>query len=547
MNIMNRLLSLAFCLVSFSAGAQFKQIAEGPKFEDPDEGHVKIVQMKNGNTVYFHLTPKDGINLRVYDAAHAEKVATVYNPGFERVKMPKRDGPFWPGANSETIVGIFGLNNDLVVFINESERERGMKVKATLYRIIIDGTTGKVKEEKAMFGIGGFVQLGKNLSAITPSLYSIKKDPYSEHYAIYVAAAEEAGGDQVFHYDAAHKEISHASFGSTNLESYHKVLWFKDMVVIGAERVVVFYFLSDGYDESKGILYTAIAAAGSAPVVYKRLSVPEEYYYRGAIARYNPAGKNIALITIGKQNVKKDDYSAYLNIVDPVSGKAENISKVTAGEQLHEAYKERYDKKKGYEGMPQDMYINNDGSFSVVYEEQEVRYNSSSDGSYRRVDSKVGKMVITTHDKDGKFLSNYIVPKEHWIIFTNLSLFYHADLAGEAQESFRGNQYKSFAYLSGSKGSYIFFNDSERNNEVKKDKFAEIQGVMDCDAFMYKLTGTDIFPKREYLFGEPAKGHMLALFTVSAFDKQTDTYVTIKLNKESARDKMVNLVWLQAQ
>jgi len=249
----------------------------------------------------------------------------------------------------------------------------------------------------------------------------------------------------------------------------------------------------------------AIAAKGSSAVAYKKLSVPEDQFYRASIARYNPAGKNIAFITIGKQNVKKDDYSVYLNIVDPASGKAESIKSFMPSEQMNTSYKERYDKKKDYSGFPQDMYINSDGSFSIVYEEQSVQYTSS--GSYSRTDSKLSKMLITNLDKNGKFLSEYMVPKEHWIIFTNLSLFYHSDVADAAQELFRGNQYKSFVYLNGSKSNYILFNDTERNNEVKKDKFAEVQGVADCDAFSYKLTGNDLFPKREYAFGEPAKGH----------------------------------------
>lgn len=124
MKIRTVVLSVAICMLCQVTNAQFKQLAEGPKFEEPETGFVKIVQMKNGNTVYFHLTPKDGISLRVYDATHAEKAAVTYNPTFERVKMPKRDGPFWPGENSENIKGIFGINNDLVVFISEEDRKK---------------------------------------------------------------------------------------------------------------------------------------------------------------------------------------------------------------------------------------------------------------------------------------------------------------------------------------------------------------------------------------------------------------------------------------
>ena len=165
-----------------------------------------------------------------------------------------------------------------------------------------------------------------------------------------------------------------------------------------------------------------------------------------------------------------------------------------------------------------------------------------------RVDTKLGKMVVATYDQNGMLTSSYLIPKEHWVIFQELSPFYHARREGSAQQLYRGNQYKSFAYLNGSNKNYILFNDTERNNEVKKDKFVEVQGISDCDAFMYKLTGNEVVPKREYYFGVTAsKSNILALYAISDYDKMKNVYVTLKLNKEKATNKEVKLVWLQPQ
>ncbi|MBK8494333.1 MAG: hypothetical protein IPL50_04415 [Chitinophagaceae bacterium] len=82
---------ITFLLISnLPVYAQFKQIAEGPKFEEPDKGHLRIIQLKNGNTIYFHLTPKDGVNLRLYDVSHKEKISTNFDLGIDRVKLPQR-------------------------------------------------------------------------------------------------------------------------------------------------------------------------------------------------------------------------------------------------------------------------------------------------------------------------------------------------------------------------------------------------------------------------------------------------------------------------
>ena len=40
--------------------AQFKLVAQGPKFEEPEEGFAKILQLKNGNTFIFILLQKMG-------------------------------------------------------------------------------------------------------------------------------------------------------------------------------------------------------------------------------------------------------------------------------------------------------------------------------------------------------------------------------------------------------------------------------------------------------------------------------------------------------
>lgn len=97
------------------------------------------------------------------------------------------------------------------------------------------------------------------------------------------------------------------------------------------------------------------------------------------------------------------------------------------------------------------------------------------------------------------------------------------------------------------KNKYIAINDTERNNEVKRDKFVTIIGVSDLDAYLYKLTGDELVPKRDILFGSNEDGHNLASFSVSDYNTASNTLVTLKLNKKSPGNKAVSLVWMQPQ
>ena len=530
MKTISTILLFAFLFIGYlQTHAQFKQIAEGPKFEEPEDGYAKILQMKNGSTVYMHFTAKEGIDFRVYDASHAEKIATNFNLSIERVKEAKRDGPFYPGINQEKIESIFEINNDLIMFISE-----GDKNKSILYRIIIDITTGKIKEEKNIFTLnyGGY--------------YVVKKDTYSENYAIFVIGrleTETIAQERLFHFGADHKEINNGICESPETDDAHSFFNYREMVILGPDRVCAFYFATSKKYDDKGNLYMVTLEKGSGKISYQKLKIPDDLIYREVIAKYNPVARNIVFLSLAESKANSGEFTSFINIIEPVTKKAENITDFSPQEKLNEAYKDRYDKKKDYSGLPQDLYINDDGSFSLVYEEMFVQYQQS--GNYSRTDTKLGKMIITTHDRNGKFISNYMVPKAHWIIFKRLGLFYHTNQEDHAPEMWRGNQYKSFVYLTSLKGKYIFFNDTERNNEVKNDKFVEVQGVEDCDAFMYKLTGSDLFPKREYAFGETKKGHTLAMFSVSDYDKKTNTYVTLEL--DNTREKKVKIVWLQPE
>lgn len=523
--------------------AQFKQIAEGPKFTEHEEGFAKILNMKNGNTVYLNISLKEGINIRLYDPAHTQTLVTTVYPAYQTLK-------------TGDIEAIFEIANDVVIFI--SERDDRTPV---LYRMVIDGSTGKLKEEKTVARMrkeGAFVNTSRYKS------FYVSKDPYTDNYAVILYSVMESDIEkrmEIIHYGSNNNEISRGFFASADKDN--RFFFYINMVVMGSNKVCAFLFASEDKYEivKKGNMVLATLQKGA--VAYTTLNAVDEVKVQWGLAKYNPVTKKILFLTAARlaktkstfmnyQPAGKRLYEPYLIIVDPVSNSISSDGNIGGSEKLYTYYKEQFDKKDDYAGMPQNLFINDDGGFAIVYEEIMVQRQSSQSGfgasSTIRVDTKLGKLVVATYDQNGTLVSNYLVPKEHWVIFQELAPFYHARREGSAQQLFRGNQYKSFAYLNGINKNYILFNDTERNNEVKKDKFVEVQGVSDCDAFMYKLTGSDVAPKREYAFGAPAaKGHILALYAISDYDRNKNVYATLRLDKESPTNKEVKLVWLQPQ
>lgn len=495
--------------------AQLKQVAEGPVFEDPANGYVKILLMENGNTAYVYLRAKDIIDVRIYDADRNEKIAVSSDINFDRARISNNTSRFSALNVYEEVMGVFEIKNDICLFVHEVDRG-----KSILYRIIIDGSTGKVKEEKAIFDEKW-------------SSFDVKKDTYSDNYVVKV-------NNLFYAYDKDHKEISRSGFKSP--EADHAYPLYYDMIVIGKDKVCIFFTATSGKEtDRKGNLYMATIEKGSEKISYDKLNLPGDVICNNLMIKYDPVSKKIILLT--GITLSTGDYESYVNIIDPVSKKMDKVSGFGIAESLNQAYIEKFDKKKGYAGYPQDIFINDDESISIIYEEIAVQRTSTT--GYSRTDTKLGKIVINTINRQGKLLSSYLVPKEHWIIFTELYITYHYKQEANAQIVWKGNQYKPFKYIDGAKGRFIFFNDTERNIDVKKDRFTEVQAVTDCDAFMFKLSDSDFFPKRAYAFGEPGKGHTIAMFSASEYDKKTNTLVALKL--DNTRNKKVKLVWLQPE
>lgn len=541
------LLFALLCISYLPTHAQFKLVAEGPKFEEPEEGFAKILQLKNGNTFYIHITAKDGINVRVYDASHKEKAVKTISPAYESLIIENRDA----------VRGIFEMNNDVLVFMYKEDKEDKLP---RLHRLNFDGTSGNLKKQD-IIAVGKYTWRNRPMLGSYTYFY-VRKDPDSDNYAL--AMFDELTEDntkrlEIVHYNSANSEISRKFCFLPN-ENEAKS-FFNDMVVLGNEKIcVLLKYTQKGAKRGTWINkeMMVIIEKGKAAVEFVKLDNPDDINSYYCTAKYNASTKKILYISaVTSSAIIKDGYDIKLYMIDPITKKAELVPEVGHSEKLNTTYKETLDQKENYQGMPQNILINEDGSFTILYEEMtDIGTQNGVSGT------ELGTIAVSEHDMNGKFVSDYLIPMAHWIpdYKQNPFPFYISKREMVPQLLSKNIQYKSFVFFKGIKKAYILFNDTYRNNDIinakkegrfgteTKSKIVRVMAITgNCSAFMFKLDGSDILPKRNYLF-EEKKGAQsaLALLTISDYNKKNNTYATLMLDKSNTKSKMVSVVWQQA-
>lgn len=501
---------LLFLLTATGSFAQFKIIAETKKFAEPAY-RSEIVQMKNGNTVLLSLN-SGGFDVRIYDASHNEKVISSISSSVS-LKAPVLENAF--ETNGDIALFLSGLDDGNI---------------PTIVRLVIDGESGRQKDQKILATSdkrGRF----NNMSAS----FTVKKNATSDNYAIAIYHAlrdEREKRVEIIQYDGLHTETKRTFLVSADNDDY-KFFVMMDMIVLDAERVAVFLYNGKEkyfYSTKKGRLVMATIDSKKAEPAYKVISLPEDIKFSFCEAVYNPANKKIYVLT-GEERHKDDPIQQYYIKVDSQTGKDEVISFKRVNDAVNSSYRNKYSIDVDYFGEFSEFHVNSDESFTAVYE---ISFAYTATGGGMGFGSSgststyyTGKILVVDYTRQGVLSAAWFAPK-----------LYIVDLY---------SPYKIYKYINTGKTRYICLNDTERNNDVKKDKFIEIKAVGEMDAFYHVLSGADNFPKREYVFGDKEKGHELLALGTSNYNREKNLLVTLRLSKESPGDKEVSLVWLQPE
>ena len=202
---------------------------------------------------------------------------------------------------------------------------------------------------------------------------------------------------------------------------------------------------------------------------------------------------------------------------------------------LRKEYKKIFGPKSEYRAVPLDLYVNEDGTYTLVFEEITVL------SSQNMVQTQLGSTGVTILDRDAREIHNYIIPKTQSLKNVRYYPMYMGARPESPETLYLGNQYKSFAYVNSATKKYIFFNDLAENIElVKKGKITTVSSISDTEAFSFTLSNGQV--DRQYMFGQPEKKcHAFGMFSVSDYNPASGAYVTLKL--DNCKGKKVQMIW----
>src|SRR5258708_15272638 len=154
------------------------------------------------------------------------------------------------------------------------------------------------------------------------------------------------------------------------------------MAVYGNQKISVLayaYNTAASGGKERGVVIGKRGAGGKG-VTMNELPFRVDLIFNYGRIRYNPVTKNILLLAAVQVGKKTNQYGTILAFIDPVERKVTR-SRSIFPERVNTESEELFGRKKGYSGVPQNIFVNADGSFSIVYEEIVNVTQSGSDYS----------------------------------------------------------------------------------------------------------------------------------------------------------------------
>ncbi|RAJ83406.1 hypothetical protein CLV59_103373 [Chitinophaga dinghuensis] len=564
--MIKKILSIAALNLMFTAGitmaqGQTPEVSRSVSFKEPSAGACKLLQMKNGNTLFFHFSKKKGIEVAVFDTKH--KMSPIVNNHVESFKTKQ--------LGTSDFKGLFEINGQALLFLVRYEHRSPL-----LYRFTFDGKSGKLIEEKVVGEIeklpitAGYAVVYGGVGL--PS-FDVKKDPESDYYAVATIntfAHESNARIKITHYSPEHKVINEGNYASP--KNKYKYLNLLEMYVHGDEYVFLTTF---GYNTAKSggkdsKVFVSRLSKGSKDIAGEYMSSARSIESPIVGLKYNAVNKQLYMLSgvnaksIGLEHTM---YSAdgnmvlKMNTIDPASLKISPDAFVKHPELSSYAQKNlKY--KNPYTGVIQDFRLHEDGTATIMFEELEAKVSTSSymsaSGSFSsstHTSTRLGDIGVVRVSADGKEMpGSYAIAKSQ---FTNgwLSPYYLYRRAETGWNYNRGafkggannNNFFSFDYMYVNDKAYAIYNDFSENIEREDENYRgrkKMRGVSDANTVLAWYDGEKI--QRSYLFGDPgnkdiARFSRIDMNTHSADEK---SFATLMIERKG-RKKEAYIVWVK--
>ncbi|MCD6062527.1 MAG: hypothetical protein K0R82_438 [Flavipsychrobacter sp.] len=533
--------------------AQQHKIEYSTPFDEPESGWNKVMQLKNGNTFFFHFTKKKGIEVIVYDKNRkvmSEQVITSNN--WEPKKM-----------SSSMIEGLYELGGQPVIFLHQL-----LDRTPTLFRIRLDGNTGAVVEENAISTLPRYkagAAWAMAYGGVEAMDFYIEKDPQSDNYAVVnfnSFAHESSERVEVIHYGAEagnHKVLNRAFYDAQGF----KYLGYIGMTVDGAKRVFMCTYgyntNNSGGKDSRVII--SRLGKGEKEFTHKKLEFTDDFKDTKAVMEYNPGTNLIQLLTLTYTSSKNKFFSnkttsyymTLMSFIDPeslyiVTTKPLMNEKVTSYARGH------FSTDDYYSGLPQQMVINNDHSTTVLFEEsqKEITKNANT-GQIVSARTFLGNIGISELDNKGSEQDGYAINKVQQangiidpLYVSHKSKGHWSYRGGGNPMVLNNNAFMSFDYVNANTNKYVVFNDYTENfhkgEDAKRKKV--VVAISDANTVCYKLNNGKI--DKYFLFGAPKEDNEAKFCYIesSHFMKDNNTYATLMMDRKG-RKKQAQIAWVK--
>lgn len=526
-------------LISSLVTAQVPVVTLGPDFSEPGDGWDKLMQLKNGNTVYLHFSKKDGLLVNIYDTARALKVAdTVHTQ-------------LWNAADLESteIDGIFEINGQPVIFLQQL-----VKYNPVMYRLVLDAETGRLLREDKLGELPSVqhrsVFIDDNLA--THDMY-VEKDANSDYYAVALFSGTPIQKIdsvreriRVLHFSPAHELINSGWFYIP--DSSYSYFSYINMAVRGKEKV---YLGTVGFnakrkegDAGAKVLFSMLSP-DSATFAHEVLDYTVGYGNVGGNIQVAGAQVRMLLYISSKQ---KEGYTGIMmNTFQAATGKLKKHVQLSFPE-LSRNMQQNLNYKEEYKGTPQRLHLNEDGSSTLLMES--FSFFKQGNSQLNKLHTNLGDIGITLLDTAGRENATLAVSK--YQVITGVCEPFQLQRRGKSEWVFRNkiaalntNTWLSYDYIPVPGVSFVLFNDylqyldTGGQDKVRKPlKFAA-----DANFVCYRFYNGKM--ERLFLFGMPevTKGYA-CMMGAANYNAQTRMYATVLISRKGL-EKKANIAWIK--
>lgn len=523
------------------AVAQVPVVTLGPAFEEPGDGWDKLMQLKNGNTVYLHFSKKGGLSVAMYNAQRELIVTdTVHTQQWNSGDL-----------ESTEIDGIYEINGQPVIFLQQL-----VKYNPVLYRLVLDAETGKLLREDKLGELPSVqhrsVFVDDNLAS--HDIY-VEKDPNSDYYAValFSGAAIQKNDSiheriQVLHFSPAH-EMIHQGWLYVADTSYSYFSYIH-MAVTGREHVylgTVAFNVKHGDGIAGPKVLFSILSPDSASFSHHVLDYTAGAGNVGGYIQTVPDAALVRMLLYIPAKQKEGGSGIILNTFQAANGKLKKHVQLTFPElarnmEINLGYKEPY------KGTPQRLLLNEDGSSTLLMEN--LSFFKQGNSQINKLHTNLGDIGIAQLDTAGRENTTMAVSK--YQVITGVCEPFQLQRRAKSEWIFRNkiaalntNTWLSYDYISRPSASFVLFNDylqyldTGGSDRVRKPlKFAT-----DANFVCYRFYNGKM--ERLYLFGMPevTKGYA-CMMGAADYNARSGSYATVLVSRKGT-ERTAQIAWIK--